>query len=72
MIRFIVLSLAICLPVAMGVCFLSGGVARVLFPNDYATCQRVIYVTIWSLPLLASCVGAWPGNMTLIMRASRP
>jgi len=51
-VRFLLLALLVCLPVVVVVLFLAGPIAHVLFPKNPQICQRVICITIWSLPLL--------------------
>jgi O-antigen/teichoic acid export membrane protein len=52
-VRFLVLSMIVCLPLVVVVLFFSGPVAHVLFQTNWEVCQKVICITIWSLPLLA-------------------
>jgi O-antigen/teichoic acid export membrane protein len=51
-VRFLLLSMIVCLPLVVVVLFFSGPVAHVLFQTKWEVCQKVICITIWSLPLL--------------------
>lgn len=49
--RWITLTLVVCMPVAVLVAFIAAPIAKVLFPGQAAVCERVICITIWALPL---------------------
>jgi O-antigen/teichoic acid export membrane protein len=55
--RSLLLSLLVCLPVAVAVIFFAAPVSLILMskshPGDVAICQQVICITIWALPLWA-------------------
>lgn len=50
--RFLLLSLIVCMPLVVVVLFFSGPLAHVLFQTNWEVCQTVIRITIWSLPLI--------------------
>jgi O-antigen/teichoic acid export membrane protein len=51
-VRFLLLSLIVCLPIVVVVLFFSGPLAHVLFQKNWEVCRKVICITIWSLPLM--------------------
>jgi len=51
-VRFLLLSLIVCLPIVVIVLFFSRPLAHVLFQTNWEVCQTVIRITIWSLPLM--------------------
>ena len=51
-VRFLLLSLIVCLPIVVVVLFFSGPLAHILFEKNWEVCQKVICITIWSLPLM--------------------
>jgi O-antigen/teichoic acid export membrane protein len=50
--RFLFLVLAVCVPMAATVSMLAGPIARLLFPGRAETCEQVIRISIWLLPLM--------------------
>jgi O-antigen/teichoic acid export membrane protein len=51
--RFLVVSLTLCLMVALVITALANPIAVLLFPTRAEFCRAVIQITIWSLPLIA-------------------
>lgn len=51
-VRFLLLSMIVCLPILVVVVFFSGPLAHVLFQKNWEVCRKVICITIFSLPLL--------------------
>lgn len=49
--RYLLMTLSICLPVAVAIAFLAGPIAAVLFSKNLEVCRNVIRATIWWLPL---------------------
>ncbi len=52
MVQFMLMALMVCLPITVAVLFFAGPLAHVLFSKNAELCQRVMSVTIWSLPML--------------------
>ena len=49
--RYLLVSLAACLPIAIGLSAVATPIATLLFPHSAAVCTLVIRLTVWSLPL---------------------
>jgi len=57
--RASVLVVGLCGAAAVGVCLISGPIARILFPSQASFCQYVMQISVWWLPLqgLAGVMG---------------
>lgn len=51
--RSMLLSVLVCLPVAVVLAYFAQPVARILMPKDMEMCRLVILITTWALPLWA-------------------
>jgi O-antigen/teichoic acid export membrane protein len=55
--RFLGLSVGICVLLAVGGALVAGPAAEILFPKNPALCRMVISITVWALPLHALAEG---------------
>jgi len=51
--QLMMVSLAVCLPIAVLMQFMAAPIARVLFPRHPFMCREIIQITMWSLPIHA-------------------
>jgi len=52
-IRYMGVSIGLCVLISVSVTLLAGPVAHFLFPNDGALCRVIMQISIWALPVLA-------------------